>query len=161
MATPGSDAVEVKLFGKWSFEDVEVRRKLGAGGRGLVQQPAWCRSESWPQTPPMQVTDISLEDYIAVKPKFAVYVPHTAGRYQKRRFRKALCPIVERCVIVIDLIPHLLQDLGPWRSSGSCRRRHRSAPSARARARAPLLIAVCLPLRPTHDNAAHPRLPAG
>jgi small subunit ribosomal protein S5e len=42
------------------------------------------------------VTDISLEDYIAVKPKFAVYVPHTAGRYQKRRFRKALCPIVER-----------------------------------------------------------------
>ena len=43
-----------------------------------------------------QVTDISLEDYIAVKPKYAVYVPHTAGRYQKRRFRKAACPIVER-----------------------------------------------------------------
>ncbi len=43
-----------------------------------------------------QVTDISLEDYIAVKPKFAVYVPHTAGRYQKKRFRKAQCPIVER-----------------------------------------------------------------
>ncbi|GBF94325.1 40S ribosomal protein S5 [Raphidocelis subcapitata] len=60
-----SDAAEIKLFGKWSFEDVEV-------------------------------TDISLEDYIAVKPKFAVYVPHTAGRYQKRRFRKAACPIVER-----------------------------------------------------------------
>ena len=32
-----------------------------------------------------------------MKPKFAVYVPHTAGRYQKRRFRKAACPIVERC----------------------------------------------------------------
>jgi hypothetical protein len=30
--------------------------------------------------------------------KAAVFVPHTAGRYQKRRFRKALCPIVERCV---------------------------------------------------------------
>ncbi|KAK9809000.1 hypothetical protein WJX72_007659 [[Myrmecia] bisecta] len=58
-------APEVKLFGKWTFEDVEVN-------------------------------DISLEDYIAVKPKFAVYVPHTAGRYQKRRFRKAQCPIVER-----------------------------------------------------------------
>lgn len=43
-----------------------------------------------------QVNDISLEDYIAVKPKFAVYVPHTAGRYQKKRFRKAQCPIVER-----------------------------------------------------------------
>jgi small subunit ribosomal protein S5e len=44
----------------------------------------------------VEVTDISLEDYIAVKPKFAVYVPHTAGRWQKKRFRKAQCPIVER-----------------------------------------------------------------
>eukprot|EP00793_Prasinoderma_coloniale_P005049 PRCOL_00000810-RA len=60
-------ANEVKLFGKWSFEDVEVN-------------------------------DISLEDYIAVKPKFATYLPHTAGRYQARRFRKAQCPIVERLV---------------------------------------------------------------
>lgn len=46
----------------------------------------------------LQISDIALEDYIAVKPKFAVYVPHTAGRYQKRRFRKAQCPIVERWV---------------------------------------------------------------
>lgn len=38
----------------------------------------------------------SLEDYIAVKPKYAVYVPHTAGRYQTKRFRKAQCPIAER-----------------------------------------------------------------
>jgi small subunit ribosomal protein S5e len=44
----------------------------------------------------VEVNDISLEDYIAVKPKFAVFVPHTAGRYQKKRFRKAQCPIVER-----------------------------------------------------------------
>ncbi|KAJ9513933.1 hypothetical protein QJQ45_021047, partial [Haematococcus lacustris] len=58
-------AAEIRLFGKYSFDDVEVK-------------------------------DISLEDYIAVKPKFAVYVPHTAGRYQKKRFRKAQCPIVER-----------------------------------------------------------------
>ena len=28
----------------------------------------------------------------------AVFVPHTAGRSQKRRFRKAQCPIVERLV---------------------------------------------------------------
>jgi small subunit ribosomal protein S5e len=56
----------VKLWGKWSFEDIEI-------------------------------SDISLEDYIAVKPeKYARYVPHTAGRYQKKRFRKATCPIVER-----------------------------------------------------------------
>lgn len=44
------------------------------------------------------MNDISLEDYIAVKSKNAVFVPHTAGRYQKKRFRKAQCPIVERYV---------------------------------------------------------------
>merc|ERR1712183_472116 len=59
--------VEVKLFNKWSFEQVEV-------------------------------SDISLEDYIAVKQKFASTLPHTAGRYQVKRFRKAQCPIVERLV---------------------------------------------------------------
>ena len=56
---------EVKLFNRWTFDDVEV-------------------------------ADISLEDYIAVKHKYATYLPHTAGRYQTRRFRKATCPIVER-----------------------------------------------------------------
>jgi len=58
---------EVKLFGQWSFEDVEVK-------------------------------DISLEDYIACKPKYAQYLPHSQGRWQKKRFRKAQCPIVERMV---------------------------------------------------------------
>ena len=47
---------------------------------------------------------MSLEDYVAVKPKYAVYVPHTAGRYQKKRFRKAQCPIVER--VVSSLMMH-------------------------------------------------------
>ncbi|PAV75802.1 hypothetical protein WR25_13992 [Diploscapter pachys] len=59
------DAPEVKLFGKWSFNDVIV-------------------------------SDISLVDYIAVKEKAAKYLPHSAGRYQIKRFRKAGCPIVER-----------------------------------------------------------------
>jgi small subunit ribosomal protein S5e len=27
-----------------------------------------------------------------------VYLPHTAGRYQQKSFRKATCPIVERLV---------------------------------------------------------------
>merc|ERR1712183_620603 len=62
--------VEVKLFNKWSFEQVEV-------------------------------SDISLEDYIAVKQKFASTLPHTAGRYQVKRFRKAQCPIVQRLVNAI------------------------------------------------------------
>jgi len=60
-------AAEVKMFGRWSFEDVEVK-------------------------------DISLEDYIACKPKYAQFIPHSAGRWQKKRFRKAQCPIVERMV---------------------------------------------------------------
>ena len=46
-----------------------------------------------------QVNDISLEDYIAVKPKYARFTNHSAGRFQKRRFRKAQCPIVERCAV--------------------------------------------------------------
>merc|ERR1712236_100903 len=46
----------------------------------------------------VQVSDISLTDYIAVKEKNAVYLPHTAARYALKRFRKAQCPIVERLV---------------------------------------------------------------
>ncbi|XP_020574871.1 40S ribosomal protein S5-like isoform X2 [Phalaenopsis equestris] len=57
---------DVKLFNRWSFEEVEV-------------------------------SDMSLADYIAVTPsKHATYLPHTAGRYSVKRFRKAQCPIVER-----------------------------------------------------------------
>ena len=39
---------------------------------------------------------LSLQDYITVKDKGSVYLPHTAGRYAAKRFRKAQCPIVER-----------------------------------------------------------------
>lgn len=60
-------ATEAKLFGRWSYDDVNV-------------------------------SDLSLVDYLAVKGKACVFVPHTSGRYQKKRFRKALCPIVERLV---------------------------------------------------------------
>ena len=62
-----SEIPEVKLFGKWSCEDV-------------------------------QVPDMSLQDYIAAKDKFAKFIPHSAGRYAAKRFRKAQCPIVERLV---------------------------------------------------------------
>ncbi|CAF0992382.1 unnamed protein product [Didymodactylos carnosus] len=45
----------------------------------------------------VQISDMSLVDYIlgAKQPK---YLPHSAGRYQVKRFRKAMCPIVERLV---------------------------------------------------------------
>nr|ADV03032.1 ribosomal protein S5 [Karlodinium veneficum] len=58
-------AADIKLFGRWSYEDVNV-------------------------------SDMSLSDYIAVKQNNYTYLPHTQGRYQKKRFRKAMCPIVER-----------------------------------------------------------------
>jgi len=60
-------ATDVKLYGKWSFGDVQIK-------------------------------DIALEDYLAVKQntKYTNYLPHTAGRYNVKRFRKAQCPIVER-----------------------------------------------------------------
>ena len=58
-------ASEVKMFNKWSFDDVEV-------------------------------ADISLSDYLACRQDSANFLPHTAGRYAKKRFKKALCPIVER-----------------------------------------------------------------
>jgi small subunit ribosomal protein S5e len=44
----------------------------------------------------VNVSDVSLTDYISIKDKAAVYLPHTAGRYAAKRFRKAQCPIVER-----------------------------------------------------------------
>jgi small subunit ribosomal protein S5e len=43
----------------------------------------------------VHVDDISLQEYISVKP---VYLPHTAGKFQTKRFRKAQCSVVERLV---------------------------------------------------------------
>jgi hypothetical protein len=46
---------------------------------------------------PFIYIDITIfKDYIAVKEKNAKYLPHSAGRYAAKRFRKAQCPIVER-----------------------------------------------------------------
>ena len=66
----GEFSTEVKLFGRWTFDDI-------------------------------QVTDIALEDYVAVKSKHATFLPHTAGRYAAQRFKKAQCPIVERLTVAL------------------------------------------------------------
>ncbi|KAG5363458.1 40S ribosomal protein [Yarrowia sp. B02] len=58
-----AESGSVKLFNKWTYDDVEVK-------------------------------DISLTDYVQISQP--VYIPHTAGRYANKRFRKAQCPIVER-----------------------------------------------------------------
>ena len=58
---------QVKLFDKWSYDEVEV-------------------------------SEIALYDYITVKQQKRArsYLPHTAQRYNVKRFRKAQCPLVER-----------------------------------------------------------------
>ncbi len=53
---------EVKLFGKWSFKDIEVK-------------------------------DLGLQRYVSLKP---VVIPHSMGRHEHKRFRKASISIVER-----------------------------------------------------------------
>merc|ERR1719389_1540646 len=64
--TSGSFAVKPMLFGKWSYEGVNCSEQ-------------------------------SLTDYLSVKSvKSQVYVPYTAGKYQKKRFQKVSCPITER-----------------------------------------------------------------
>ena len=61
-----SFATRPKLFGKWTYEDIKV-------------------------------SDKTLEVYISVNTtKQRVFVPHTAGRYQVKSFRKAACPLIER-----------------------------------------------------------------
>ena len=47
----------------------------------------------WAMDTALNCNEISLEDYISTR---EVFSPHTAGRYQTKRFRKALAPIVER-----------------------------------------------------------------
>jgi len=66
---------EIKLFGKWSFEGIEV-------------------------------TDPGLKRYLSLRP---VYVPHSMGRHEHGRFRKAEVNIVERLVNVL---------MRPGRSAG-------------------------------------------
>merc|ERR1712137_418216 len=59
-------ATKPLLFGKWNYEDLNI-------------------------------SDKTLEIYISVHTsKQKVFVPHTAGRYQLKRFRKASMPLVER-----------------------------------------------------------------
>lgn len=57
-----------KLFSKWNYDDLEVK-------------------------------DTTIENYISIENiKARVFVPHTAGRYQTKKFKKASMPIIERVV---------------------------------------------------------------
>ena len=56
---------EVKLFGKWPYSEIDFDQ-----------------------------LDRALVDYLSVRDKQQVMVPHTAGRYQNKRFHKVNCPLV-------------------------------------------------------------------
>jgi small subunit ribosomal protein S7 len=58
------EKADIKLFGKWSFEDIQVK-------------------------------DLGLQRYISLKP---MVVPHSMGRHEHKRFRKANVNIVERLI---------------------------------------------------------------
>ncbi|EAL90833.1 40S ribosomal protein S5, putative [Aspergillus fumigatus A1163] len=69
----------IKLFNKWSYEDVEIRDislTIGLTDANLLTRI------------------YKYSDYIQIRNP--VYIPHTAGRYAAKRFRKAQCPIIER-----------------------------------------------------------------
>ena len=50
----------------------------------------------------LSIGDVSLEDHIQIRKQ--IYLPHTAGRFNVKRFRKIQCPIVER--LVVSLMRH-------------------------------------------------------
>lgn len=71
----------IKLFNKWSYEDVEIR-DISLTSVDSVD----------PLFSPRLT--ISPSDYIQIRSP--VYISHSAGRYAVKRFRKAQCPIIER-----------------------------------------------------------------
>jgi hypothetical protein len=62
---------------------------VAANNAGLLLFNKW-------ESADVEVKDISLTDYVQVRN--AISLPHTAGRYAAKQFRKAQMPIVERLV---------------------------------------------------------------
>ena len=71
---------------------------VNAAGRTRAVLASFITLTTLPFSLPPQINDISRGLHRASKSKHAVYVPHTAGRYAQKRFRKAQCPITERLV---------------------------------------------------------------
>ncbi|MFQ6641383.1 hypothetical protein Gotur_016498, partial [Gossypium turneri] len=81
---PTKSHPDVKLFNRWSFE--EVPSISFSFSPFCLSMHTFLFSFSWLCF--FLVSDISLSDYIGVQPsKHATYVPHTAGRYSVKRFR--------------------------------------------------------------------------
>lgn len=83
--TLGQLGTDIRVFGKWSGAEVQISdMSLEVCFNSMIKISIFSLC-------------FFLQDYIlgAKQPKF---LPHSAGRYQVKRFRKASCPIVERLV---------------------------------------------------------------
>lgn len=49
----------------------------------------------------LEIKDVSLLPYLSTNEKFAVIIPHSAGRYNKKKFKRTTCPLVERLVCAL------------------------------------------------------------
>lgn len=111
----------VKLFNKWSYEDVEIRDISLTYDSSPI-------SESLASSPWI------CSDYIQIRAP--VYISHSAGRYAAKRFRKAQCPIIERLtnalmmngrnngkkLMAIRIVAHAFEIVRYTLSSSSCKR---------------------------------------
>lgn len=86
---PAYELPEIKLFGRWGCDDVHVADMSLAVCFPFIT----CHTLNVLR---YLLFYTFIQDYIAVKEKYARYTPHSAGRYAAKRFRKAQCPIVER-----------------------------------------------------------------
>ena len=75
-----------------------IAYSVNVAGRTRAVLASFITLTTLPFSLPPQINDISLEDYIVKSQPAADVVPHTAGRYAQKRFRKAQCPITERLV---------------------------------------------------------------
>ncbi|XP_048953259.1 40S ribosomal protein S5 isoform X1 [Canis lupus dingo] len=102
-----AETPDIKLFGKWSTDDVQINDISLQAGPSQSSNHRWMglsrvgAHSFWFLAILLLIMvlhPLSLlpQDYIAVKEKYAKYLPHSAGRYAAKRFRKAQCPIVER-----------------------------------------------------------------
>jgi len=81
-AAEEAPSVEVKLFGRWNPDDVQINDiSLAVSCTRL--------DESTDNYCCILITAHFVKDYIAVKENHAVFLPHTAGRYAAKRFRKS------------------------------------------------------------------------
>jgi len=78
-------------------KDVKVKEKKEKSGEGGLYHTTPAVFGKW-DTRDLEIKDPSLADYVSIQDKYTVFVPHTAGRYAKKRFRKVACPIIERLI---------------------------------------------------------------